>query len=101
MVAVVIIALCCAALGAIAWALSKYRAMFGAMLPVGSAVTVALILWMITTAVGLSHDPATAWIPWILSIAAGGATAWLIAELIGRTRHNEGVARETQILQIR
>mgnify|MGYP002805016817 CR=1 FL=1 len=56
MVAVVIIALCSGALGAIAWAVNKYRFTFGATLPAGAAVTVALIVWMITTAAGLNND---------------------------------------------
>lgn len=101
MVAMVIIALIAIALGAIAWAVDKNRITFGALLPAGSAVTVALIIWMITMAAGLNKDPATAWIPWILSIVAAGATAWAVAGLVGRTRRQELMARETQILQMR
>ncbi|MBP2413598.1 hypothetical protein JOF48_002397 [Arthrobacter stackebrandtii] len=100
MVALVIIALTAGALGAIAWAVDKYRYTFGAVLPAGAAVVAALLVWIITMAAGLDGSSATAWIPWILSMAVGGAAAWATAGFVGRTRHNRQIDRTTQILQI-
>jgi len=98
MVAVVIIALTAGAFGAIAWAVDKYRSTFGAMLPAGAAITGALVVWMITMAMGLDNSSATAWIPWILSMAVGGVVAWATAGFVGRTRHARFVQRTTEIL---
>ncbi|MGA7206179.1 MAG: hypothetical protein WBX27_16275 [Specibacter sp.] len=101
MVAVVIVALIAGALGAIAWAVDKYRTTFGALLPAGAAVTAALVVWMITMAAGLGSAPATAWIPWILSIVVGGAAAWATAGFVGRTRHTRQVEKTNAILHMR
>jgi len=100
MVSMVIVALVAAALGGIAWAVDKYRTTFGALLPGGAAVVTALVTWMITMALGLDNDPATAWIPWILSMVLGGAAAWAVAGFVGRTRHAHFVQRSTEILQM-
>ncbi len=100
MVALVIIALIAGALGAMAWAVDKHRQTFGAVLPAGAAVSASLLVWIITMAVGLDNDAATAWIPWILSIVVGGAAAWATAGFVGRTRHHQHVARTNAILQI-
>lgn len=100
MVALVIIALSAGALGAIAWAVDKHRGTFGAALPAGAAVSAALLVWIITMAVGLDNDPATAWIPWIVSILVGGIAAWATAGFVGRSRHQHHVERTTRILQM-
>ncbi|MHA7268849.1 hypothetical protein [Arthrobacter sp. HLT1-20] len=100
MVALIIIALTTGALGAIAWAVDQYRATFGAALPAGAAIASSLLVWIITMALGLGNDSATAWIPWILSIVVGGAAAWATAGLVGRARHAAQVARTTAILQM-
>ena len=98
MVALVIIALTAGAFGAIAWAVDKYRHTFGALLPAGVAVSAALLVWIITMAVGLDNDAGTAWIPWILSMAVGGIAAWATAGFVGRTRHARQLERRNQIL---
>lgn len=98
MVALIVIALFAAALGAIAWAVDKHRPTFGALLPAGAAVCASLIVWIITMAVGLDNDPATAWIPWILSIVVGGAAAWATAGLVGRSRAHQQLVRNNAIL---
>ncbi|MGN5731688.1 MULTISPECIES: hypothetical protein [Arthrobacter] len=100
MVALVIIALTAAAFGAIAWAVDKHRAMFGAALPAGAAVAASLLVWILTMAVGLNNDSATAWMPWILSMLVGGAAAWATAGFVGRARHQHQVERNTAILQM-
>lgn len=100
MVSMVVIALTAAALGGIAWAVDKNRSTFGALLPGGAAVVTALVLWTILMALGLDNDPATAWMPWIFSIVAGGVAAWAVAGLVGRTRHAHLVQRTNQILQM-
>lgn len=100
MVALIVIALCSGALGAIAWAVDKHRTTFGAVLPAGMAVAASLLVWIITMAVGLGNDSATAWIPWILSIVVGGAAAWATAGFVGRTRHAHQVQQATAILQM-
>ncbi|MCQ9165361.1 MULTISPECIES: hypothetical protein [unclassified Arthrobacter] len=98
MVALVIIALTAGGFGAIAWGVDKYRATFGALLPAGAAVVAAEVIWMVTMAVGLGNSAATAWIPWILSMAVGGAVAWAVAGFVGRTRHARQLERANQIL---
>ena len=98
MVALAIIALTAGAFGAIAWAVDKYRYTFGALLPAGVAVVAALLVWVLTMAVGLDHDTGTAWIPWILSMVVGGIAAWATAGFVGRTRHARQVERRNQIL---
>lgn len=98
MVALVIVALTAGGFGAIAWGVDKYRATFGALLPAGAAVAASLVVWMVTMAVGLNNSPATAWIPWILSMAVGGAVAWAVAGFVGRTRHARQIERTNQIL---
>ncbi len=100
MVALVIIALTAGVFGAIAWAVDKHRYTFGAMLPAGAGVVAALLVWIITMAVGLGNNSATAWIPWIASMVAGGAVAWATAGFVGRTRHARQVERTNQILQM-
>jgi hypothetical protein len=55
---------------------------------------------MVTMAVGLGNSPATAWIPWIISMAVGGAVAWAVAGFVGRTRHARQVERTNRILAI-
>lgn len=100
MVALVIIALTAGAFGAIAWAVDKYRHNFGAVLPAGAAVAAALLVWIITMAVGLDGNPATAWIPWILSMVVGGVVAWATAGFVGRTRHHRQVEKTNAILQM-
>lgn len=101
MVALVIIALISGAFGAIAWAVDKYRNTFGAVLPAGAAVAASLLIWMITMALGLDDSSATAWIPWILSIVVGGLVAWGTAGFVGRSRHNEQLAKQNAILAMR
>ncbi|NVM95306.1 hypothetical protein [Arthrobacter wenxiniae] len=101
MVALVIIALVAGGFGAIAWGVDRYRATFGALLPAGAAVVAAEILWMVTMAAGLGGSSATAWIPWILPMAVGGAVAWSVAGFVGRSRHHHLVERTNQILAIR
>lgn len=101
MVAVVIIALTAGAFGAIAWAVDKHRVLFGALLPAGTAVFAALLVWIITMAVGLGDSAATAWVPWILSMAVGGVTAWATAGFVGRNRYKHQLTRTNQILQMR
>lgn len=100
MVALVIIALTVGAFGAIAWAVSKHRSTFGAVLPAGAAVAASLLVWILTMALGLNNDSATAWIPWIASMVVGGAVAWATAAFVGRSRHAHQVQRSTQILQM-
>lgn len=100
MVAVVIIALTSAALGAIAWAVDHHRSTYGAALPAGAAVTASLLTWIVTMALGLGLDGSTAWIPWILSMIVGGAAAWATAGFVGRARHAAHVASTTAILQM-
>ncbi|MDJ0317536.1 MULTISPECIES: hypothetical protein [Arthrobacter] len=100
MVALVIIALTSGALGAIAWAVDKYRHTFGAVLPAGAAVSASLLMWVITMAAGLGNDTATAWIPWILSMVVGGGVAWAVAGFVGRTRHNRQVEKTNTILSM-
>ncbi|MDO5751724.1 MULTISPECIES: hypothetical protein [unclassified Arthrobacter] len=100
MVALVIIALCSGALGAIAWAVDKYRSTFGAVLPAGAAVVASLLVWIITMAVGLGNDSSTAWIPWIFSIVVGGAAAWATAGFVGRARHTQLVQQANAILHM-
>lgn len=101
MVAVVIIALASGAFGALAWALNKHRGTFGAMLPAGAAVAAALLVWIITMALGLNDSAGTQWIPWIASIVAGGAAASVTSVLVGRRRQSQYVQRTNQILQMR
>ncbi|MDQ0277206.1 hypothetical protein QO003_001509 [Arthrobacter silviterrae] len=98
MVALVIIALTAGAFGAIAWGVDKHRTTFGALLPAGAAVVAAELVWMATMALRLDTSPATAWIPWILSMVVGGAVAWAVAGYVGRTRHAKAVARTNEIL---
>ncbi len=98
MVALVIVALTAGAFGAIAWAVDKYRATFGTLLPAGAAVVASLVAWIATMAAGLDHSPATAWIAWILPMAVGGVVAWAVAGIVGRTRHARQVERSNQIL---
>ncbi len=100
MVALVIIALAAGAFGAIAWAVDKHRHTFGSLLPAGAAVLAALLVWIITMAVGLGNSPSTAWIPWIVSMVVGGVVAWATAGFVGRTRHAHQVERTTAILQM-
>ena len=100
MVALVIIALTAGAFGAIAWAVDKYRHTFGAVLPAGVAVAASLLVWIITMAFGLGNNSATAWLPWILSMVAGGTVPWATAGIVGRTRHNQQVQRTNEILQM-
>lgn len=101
MVAVVIIALAAGALGAVAWAVNRHRTTFGAALPAGAAVAAALLAWIITMALGLNDSAETQWIPWIVSIVAGGAAAWSVSVLVGGRRHRAYVQRSTEILQMR
>ncbi len=98
MVALVIIALASAALGALAWAVNKNRHALGAVLPAGAAVTASLLVWIITMALGLDERSATAWIPWVVSIVAGGAAAWATALVVGRSRAAHHLKRTTEIL---
>lgn len=100
MVALVIIALTAGAFGTIAWAVDKYRNTFGAILPAGAAVSASLLVWILTMAVGLDSDPATAWIPWILPMVVGGAAAWATAGFVGRRRHRQQVEQANAILQM-
>ena len=100
MVALVIIALASAAFGALAWAVSRNRNSFGALLPAGAAVAASLLVWIITMALGLDERSATAWIPWIVSMAAGGATAWATAVVVGRRREAHHIKRTTEILSL-
>lgn len=100
MVALTIIALVAGAFGAIAWAVDKHRHTFGAVLPAGAAVAAALLVWIITMAVGLDSSSSTAWIPWIASMMVGGAVAWATAGFVGRTRHAHQIERTNQILQM-
>lgn len=101
LVALVVIALIVGGLGGIAWATDRHHAGYGALLPAGAAVVAAMVLWMATMAFGVGNSPATAWIPWITAIVAGGACAWLVPVLVGRRRHRRHLARQTEILQMR
>ena len=101
MVAVVIITLVVGAAGAIVWASDKRHPTYGALLPSGAAVVTALITWMVTVAAGLDDNATTAWIPWILSIVVGTIFAVATAQLLGRNRHHEDLAKVTSILQMR
>ncbi|WP_125609697.1 hypothetical protein [Specibacter cremeus] len=101
MLTMVIVTLVAGAFGAIAWGTDSRRLAYGAALPAGVAVVAALIVWMITTAVGLDKPASTAWIVWIVPMAVGVVAAWLTAQVVGRTRHAHDTEKVNEILRMR
>ncbi|WP_026555574.1 hypothetical protein [Arthrobacter sp. 35W] len=101
MVDLIVIALIAGALGAIAWATDKRHLSYGALLPAAVGVVAALITWIITVAVGLGYTPGLAWVPWIASLLVGGAAAFTLSAVLGRSRTALDIAERNAILRIR
>lgn len=101
MVDLIVIALISGAIGAIAWASDKRHASYGAFLPAAFAIVGALLTWIITVAIGLGYTSGWTWVPWIGSLVVGGAAAFGLTAMLGRSRTALDVAERTAILRIR
>lgn len=99
MLSLTIVVLAAAAAGFIVWANDKRHAKYGAGVPAGIAVAVASLAWIILMAAGLGYRPGLTWVPWVLPIVLGAASATAVALYLGRARARQDTERLTAILR--
>ncbi|GAB3282884.1 hypothetical protein GCM10027449_25350 [Sinomonas notoginsengisoli] len=95
----VIVILVAAAAGFIAWAADRHHDVYGIMLPVGAAVAVGCVVWIILVLAGAGYLTGMTWMPWILPMALGVAAAAAVPTLVGRVRIKHDLAALTEILK--
>lgn len=95
----VIVVLVAAAAGFIAWALDHHHDVYGIMFPVGAAVAVACLLWIILVFAGTGYISGLTWMPWVLPMAVGIVTAVMVPIAVGRRRSKHDVAALTEVLR--
>ncbi|MFN3923263.1 MAG: hypothetical protein ACK4K6_06360 [Pseudarthrobacter sp.] len=99
MLSLTIVVLAAAAAGFIVWANDKRHAKYGAGVPAGVSVAVAALAWIILMAAGFGYLPGRTWIPWVLPIVLGAASATAAAIYLGRSRAHQDTERLTAILR--
>ncbi|BCT76857.1 hypothetical protein SCMU_26990 [Sinomonas cyclohexanicum] len=97
----VIVILVVAAAGFIAWALDHHHDAYGIMLPVGAAVALACLVWVVAVFAGTGYIAGLTWMPWVLPMAAGIAAAVAVPTVVGRRRGKHDVAALTEVLRHR
>jgi hypothetical protein len=95
----VIVVLVVAAAGFVMWATDHHHDRYGIMLPVGAGVAVACLVWIVTVLVGAGYIAGMTWMPWVLPMALGAATAVVLPLVLGRRRGKHDVAALTDILR--
>jgi hypothetical protein len=100
MLSLIVVALVTVAAGFAVWANDKRHAKYGISVPAGVAVTVGMLSWIILMAAGLGYQPGLTWIPWILPMVLGTASAMGVALYLGRRRTLHDTARLTAILRL-
>lgn len=95
----VIVVIVAAAAGLIAWALDHHHDVYGIMFPVGAAVAVACLLWIILVFAGTGYIAGLTWMPWVLPMAVAIAAAIAVPALVGRHRAKQDVAALTEVLK--
>jgi uncharacterized membrane protein len=100
MLSLTIVVLVTAAAGFIVWANDKRHTKYGVVLPVGVAVGVGAVSWIILMAAGFGYLPGTTWLPWVLPMVLGAAAAVAVVLYVGRTRARHDLERLTAALRL-
>jgi hypothetical protein len=100
MLSLTIVVLVTTAAGFIVWANDKRHAKYGMGLPVGVAVAVGALSWIIFITAGFGYQPGLTWIPWILPMALGTAAAVGAVTYLGRARARYDTIRLTAALKL-
>jgi hypothetical protein len=95
----IVVALVTVAAGFVVWANDKRHAKYGIAVPAGASLTAGMVSWMILISAGLGYQPGLTWIPWVLPMVLGAATAVAAVLYLGRTRTARDTARLTAILR--
>jgi hypothetical protein len=100
MLSLTIVVLVTAAAGFIVWANDKRHTKYGVVLPVGVAVGVGAVSWIILMAAGFCYQPGTTWLPRVLPMVLGAAAAVAVVLYVGRTRARHDLERLTAALRL-
>jgi uncharacterized membrane protein len=100
MLSLTIVVLATAAAGFIVWANDKRHARYGTGLPAGVAVAVGAVSWILFITAGFGYMPGLTWIPWVLPMVLGTASAIGAVLYLGRTRERHDIQRLTQALKL-
>lgn len=96
---IVVIALISIAIGLIVWAADKRHTRYGAVLPIGVAVSAAMVVWIVTAATNLTQTSGWQWVPWIASLVIATAVSVIVSTTVGRTREHQDTQALSQILK--
>jgi hypothetical protein len=100
MLSLVIVSFVTVAAGFIIWANDRRHAKYGILMPAGVATAVGLLSWILLITAGFGFQPGLTWIPWILPMVLGTATAVAAAIYLGKTRARHDTARLTAALRL-
>ncbi|HSO17690.1 MAG TPA: hypothetical protein VLS95_17230 [Arthrobacter sp.] len=99
MLSLIVVALVTVAAGFVVWANDKRHAKYGIAVPAGVSLAVGMVSWIIFIAAGLGYQPGLTWIPWVLPMVLGAASAVAAVLYLGKTRTSRDTARLTAILR--
>ncbi|WP_347107937.1 hypothetical protein AAHB33_13550 [Paenarthrobacter sp. S56] len=100
MLSLVVMVFATLATGFLVWANDKRHGKYGIALPAGISVGIGALSWIAFIAAGMGYQPGLTWIPWILPIVLGTATAAGTAVFLGRTRTARDTAELTKALRL-
>ncbi|WP_146361349.1 hypothetical protein [Arthrobacter yangruifuii] len=99
MLSLILVTLTAAAAGFAVWAADSRRALYGALLLPGIAVSAALITWLALRAAGAASFEAD-WIGWAVPVAMSLLAPIVAAVFIGRSRARADTAETERILRL-
>lgn len=100
MLSLVIVTLVTIAAGFVVWANDRRHTRYGMLMPAGVATAIGLLSWILFITAGFGYQPGLTWIPWILPMVLGTASAIGAAVYLGRTRSRHDTARLTAALRL-
>lgn len=100
MLSLVVVVLATIATGFIVWANDKRHGKYGIALPAGVSAAVGTLSWIAFISAGLGYQPGAAWIPWVLPILLGTASAVAVVLFLGRSRTKHDTAALTKALRL-
>jgi CHASE2 domain-containing sensor protein len=100
MLSLIVVAIVSVAAGFVVWANDKRHTKYGISVPAGVAVTVGMLSWILFIAAGFGYQRGLTWIPWVLPVVLGAASALAVAWYLGRHRTRHDTARLTAVLRL-
>lgn len=100
MLSLIVVAMVAVAAGFVVWANDKRHAKYGMAVPAGVALGVGMLSWIVFQAAGFGYQPGLTWIPWVLPLLLGSASAAGAVLYLGRSRTRQDTARMSAILRL-